>query len=66
VIVHVNGRRRDLEGNLTVGDLVDGEVPDRRGVAVAIDGELVPRSSWDATDLVDGVQVEIVGAVQGG
>lgn len=64
--VHVNGRTRELEARRTVGALVDDEVTDRRGVAVAIDGEVVPRAHWDDTLVVDGMRLEIVGAVQGG
>ncbi len=64
--IEVNGRARELDGPTTLGALVDAEVADRRGVAVAVDGEVVPRDAWDATTLDDGAQVEIVGAVQGG
>lgn len=64
--VHVNGRGRELEAARTVGALVDGEVADRRGVAVAINGEVVPRARWDDTLVTDGMRLEIVGAVQGG
>lgn len=62
----VNGDDRDVERPLTVGELVDGEVRDRRGVAVAVDGEVVPRAAWDATVVEEGARIEIVGAVQGG
>lgn len=64
--ITVNGRPRELDGPRTVGALVDREVADRRGVAVAVDGEVVPRAEWDERELGDGVAVEIVGAVQGG
>jgi sulfur carrier protein len=66
VTITVNGRLRDLDGPVTVGSLVDGEVADRRGVAVAIDGEVVPRLRWDDTPVDDGAHVDIVAAVQGG
>jgi thiazole synthase len=36
------------------------------GVAVAVDGEVVPRSAWEATTLRDGQNVEVVAAIQGG
>lgn len=62
----LNGRPRDLETGTTVGALVDAEVPDRRGVAVAVDGEVVPRTDWDRTAVADGARMELVGAVQGG
>ena len=37
-----------------------------RGVAVAVDGEVVPRSRWDGFDFADGMKVEVLRAVQGG
>ncbi|MEV4999603.1 sulfur carrier protein ThiS [Nocardioides sp. LML1-1-1.1] len=52
----------------TVADLLGERLgsahPD--GVAVAIDGEVVPRSVWSAPLLADGAVVDIVTAVQGG
>jgi thiazole synthase len=38
----------------------------RHGVAVAVNGEVVPRSEWEQTTLVEGQQVEVVAAIQGG
>jgi sulfur carrier protein len=35
-------------------------------VAVALDGEVVPRGEWDTTELRDGQQLEVLHAVQGG
>ncbi len=64
--ITVNARPRELDEPMTVGALVDREVTDRRGVAVAVDGDVVPRSSWDDRMLTEGAAVEIVGAVQGG
>lgn len=43
-----------------------GHDPDRRGIAVAVDGEVVPRAAWGRRPLRDGERIEIVGAVQGG
>ncbi len=64
--VEVNGRQREVADGLHLGELVDAEVQARRGVAVAVDGEVVPRSTWDATELTPDMRVEIVAAVQGG
>jgi sulfur carrier protein len=36
------------------------------GVAVAVDGVVVPRGAWPATVLADGARVEVLTAVQGG
>jgi len=38
--------------------------PDK-GIAVAVDWEVLPRSSWH-TELTGGTRVEVVTAVQGG
>lgn len=37
-----------------------------RGVAVAIDGDIVRRSEWSDTLIADGSAIEIVTAVAGG
>jgi len=68
MIIHVNGERRDVNAPARLPDvlaLAPGEsVP--RGVAVAVDGEVVPRSRHADFELTDGARVEIVMAVQGG
>ncbi|HUZ27939.1 MAG TPA: sulfur carrier protein ThiS [Solirubrobacteraceae bacterium] len=42
------------------------DAPQGRGLAVALDGEVVPRAAWGSTQLDDGARLEIVVAVQGG
>lgn len=43
------------------------DVPaDARGVAVAVDAEVVPRGAWAAEELREGAHVEVLHAVQGG
>lgn len=64
--VVLNGRSHQLDTPADLGTLVDTQVEDRRGVAVALDGEVVPRADWDRTPLQPGTRIEIVGAVQGG
>lgn len=64
--VTVNGEERLLDGPTTVAELVDELCGSRRGIAVALDGEVVPRSAWSVTQLVAGHRVEIVGAAAGG
>lgn len=68
MIVSVNGQERALPSGVTVAGLVEslGARADGRGVAVALGGEVVPRSSWAATELVEGAEVEVLIAVQGG
>jgi sulfur carrier protein len=68
VTVSVNGERRELSAGTTVAGLVAllPGAPDGRGLAVAVDGEVVPRGSWGVVELRDGASVEVVVAVQGG
>ena len=62
----VNGRLCDLAGGITVAKLVDQWCPSPRGVAVAINGEVVPRSTWELAVVAPGDAVEIVSAAAGG
>jgi sulfur carrier protein len=64
--VRVNGERRELDGGTSVAEVVRGLTDAERGVAVAVDGEVVPRSAWSETALADGQHVEVLRAVQGG
>jgi sulfur carrier protein len=65
--VCVNGEQRQLAHATTVADVVQSLVEEAgRGVAVALDGDVVPRSEWESTTLRDGAHVEVLRAVQGG
>ncbi len=68
MIVTVNGQRRELQSGATVAALVAAlwEAPGGRGVAVAVSGEVVPRTEWPHTELHEGAAVEVLSAVQGG
>lgn len=66
MIVTVNGEERRLPADSTVASLVEELSPPSRGVAVAINGHVVPRGEWPATALQDGARVEVVAAIQGG
>ncbi|TVZ00786.1 sulfur carrier protein ThiS [Trebonia kvetii] len=62
----VNGDQRECPAGTTLAALVTAIVPSARGVAAAVDGEVVPRRAWPDTPLADGAVVEVVTAVQGG
>jgi len=66
--VVLNGQARELRDGATVTDAVEasGAPPEGRGVAVAVDGEVVPRGEWEQTRLSDGQRIEVLQAVQGG
>jgi sulfur carrier protein len=64
----LNGEPRDLPDGATVADAVaaSGAPESHAGVAVAVDGEVVPRGAWPQQALAEGQQVEVLQAVQGG
>lgn len=68
MIVVLNGKGRELPDDATVADAVSaaGVNGETRGVAVAVDGEVVRRSDWTNTALSERQSVEVVRAVQGG
>jgi sulfur carrier protein len=64
--VLVNGTARDLPAGATVADAVGAVTDSVRGVAVAVNGEVVPRGAWGGTALTAGDRVEVLTAAQGG
>ena len=66
--VVLNGGERELPDGATVKNAVEasGAHESGRGVAVALNGVVVPRSQWETTSLAAGQRVEVLQAVQGG
>ena len=66
--VLLNGADAVLDAGATVRTALDAlDLPGAgRGVAVAVDAEVVPRGQWDSTELHEGARVEILRAIQGG
>jgi sulfur carrier protein len=66
--VLLNGAPHQLPDDATVESavLATGAPADGRGVAVAVDGAVVPRGEWSQTPVREGQQVEVLHAVQGG
>ena len=66
-VITLNGERHELGDAVTIEAAVRALVTDDvRGVAVALDGEVIPRGEWATTAVRDGQQVEVLHAVQGG
>jgi sulfur carrier protein len=77
VRVSINGEARELTAGTTVAEVVaelapqsdHGTAPPRataRGIAVAVNDEVVPRTAWPDTVLAEADRVEVLTAVQGG
>ena len=63
--IWVNGEPKQVQEATTVAALLDSLGYPDRGIAVALDQGLLPRSTW-TTALRDGSRIEVVTAVQGG
>jgi sulfur carrier protein len=68
MIIRVNGQLRTVDPPVRLSDVLNlGEgAATPRGMAVAVNGEVIPRSQYAAIELTEGATVEIVRAVQGG
>jgi sulfur carrier protein len=67
-LILLNGQRSDLcAGETVAAVLARLDLPrDARGVAVAVNGEVVPRSTWETFALSADARVEVLAAMQGG
>jgi sulfur carrier protein len=67
-MIRVNGENEPLGAERTLDALLAEKTADtlQRGIAVALNGAVVPRAAWRETVLHAGDSVEIVRARQGG
>ncbi|HEY3865087.1 MAG TPA: sulfur carrier protein ThiS [Solirubrobacteraceae bacterium] len=67
-MIFVNGEESDLRAGETVAVALARLrlSSDTRGVAVAVDSQVVPRSAWEAFTLSADARVEVLSAMQGG
>jgi sulfur carrier protein len=67
-MIIINGEPSDaVAPGATIAQLLDGlDVDGDRGVAVAVDAEVIPRGEWATFAVADGARVEVLIAVQGG
>lgn len=67
-MIWLNGEQADGHDDATVVAILDtlDVDPQRRGVAVAVDAQVVPRAQWPTTRVPAGARVEVLTAMQGG
>jgi sulfur carrier protein len=65
MLVSINDDTVEVDERTTVAALLEGLGIPEKGIAVAVDWSVLPRSEWE-TALTDGARVEVVTAVQGG
>lgn len=66
ITVRVNGEQSQFPAGATVADVVSRLTGAPQGIAVALDGTVVPRARWAGTALKAGADIEVLTAVQGG
>lgn len=64
--VVINGEAAQLPEGSTIASMVSAMLPSSRGVAVAIDREVQPRSAWSQRTICEGDLIEVVTAAAGG
>src|SRR4051812_24295471 len=66
--IELNGQAHELPEHATLDAAIraTGAGDEGRGLAVALDGEVVPHAEWPSTPLADGQTVEVLAAIQGG
>ena len=65
-IVILNDMPREVTPDQTVAELLSELVLPAKGIAVAVNGEVVRRGDWPTHQLRDGDRVEVLSAAQGG
>jgi len=67
-MISLNGRECEVTAGATLAGVLRGldVALDARGVAVAVDGEVVPRALWETFELPAHARVEVLTAMQGG
>ena len=66
IALSLNGKSASLPVGTVLNDLVELLGLPPRGVAIALNGEIVPKSAWASTPLAEGAQVEVVSIAAGG
>ena len=67
IIVKVNGEEKSLNSSCSISDFLTGlGLGDRKAIAVALNGTVVPRDQYDRTRIDNEDTLEIVRAIGGG
>ena len=66
--IKINGEEKVFENELSLKELVENELNsgEPKGVAVALNYNIVPKQKWNETKIKENDEIEIVQAVQGG
>ena len=66
ILITVNGEEKKIEDSATLAELASGLGLRTDRIAAELNGDIVPKSKYDTTELKDGDSVELVNFVGGG
>ncbi|HZG00351.1 MAG TPA: sulfur carrier protein ThiS [Chitinophagales bacterium] len=65
--IELNGEPLETTDDLSLFQLLaEHQLDQRKGIAVAVDNNVVPRAQWNETVLEDGKKIVVFTAAQGG
>lgn len=64
--INLNNKPKEIPVNTTVAELLSSLGYNTKGIAVAVNNQITPRTSWDSTSLHPGDNVVIIKAAYGG
>jgi sulfur carrier protein len=67
-VIRLNGQESEVQPGETIAAVLRrlDLSPEARGIAVAVDGEVVPRGGWETYVVSEAARIEVLTAIQGG
>tara|TARA_B100000029_G_scaffold516824_1_gene635389 strand:+ start:114242 stop:114445 length:204 start_codon:yes stop_codon:yes gene_type:complete len=64
--IRINGTTKQISPNISITDLLNELALPKEGIAVAVNGEVIPRDQHGLTLINEEDQIEVIRAVAGG
>ena len=64
--VFINDKEQDLSGENSLENLISKTISDTKGIAVAINNSVIPKTNWKKFQLNENDKIIIIKATQGG
>ncbi|MFN6946588.1 MAG: sulfur carrier protein ThiS [Cytophagaceae bacterium] len=67
MMIFINNEKKEVETGNKLSKLLEQlNLLQKRGIAIAINNEVIPKVEWDSQPLQDGDKITIITATQGG
>ncbi len=66
MIVFVNHHEKEIVQSSNITELIEELALSSKGIAIAINNQVVPKSTWENTAIEAGMHITIIKATQGG